>query len=190
MTFSAPFPSYLSLRPAVMNRKGSRVVHSERREFGAKLLQSYDDKRIHADHDKRERSRVELNAKTCLERAARPDVTWVCITAEETRQYRAPTRTRTQDELEPAFGRWYSSRLDRLNAALPRETDSRAPVRTGSTRMCASIAVVEYGPGIHGEQSESAVESRERAVRRALRAARACLKRSGTRDRRTRCRRR
>jgi hypothetical protein len=89
-----------------MNRKGSRVDHSERREFEARLLQSYDDKRMHANHDERERSRVELNAKTRLQRAARVDVTWVCILVEETRQCRAPSRTQTQDVLENAFRRW------------------------------------------------------------------------------------
>jgi hypothetical protein len=44
-----------------------------------KCIQSYYDMRIHADRDKRERSRVELNAKRRLKRAARVDVTWVYI---------------------------------------------------------------------------------------------------------------
>jgi hypothetical protein len=58
------------------------------------------DERIRANHDKRERSRGELNAKVRLGRVAQADVMYVCIVAIETRQHRAPWQTQTEDVLE------------------------------------------------------------------------------------------
>jgi hypothetical protein len=87
-----------------MYRKGSRGNDSD--DSKRKCIHIHEDKRIHANHDKRERSPGEAKAKIHLERSARTDVMYVCTIAKATCQYRASPRTQTEDVLRDTPRGW------------------------------------------------------------------------------------
>jgi hypothetical protein len=64
-----------------MYRKGSRGNDSDDEE--RKCIHIHADKRIHANHEKREPYPEEGNAKICLERAARTDAMCACTFAKD-----------------------------------------------------------------------------------------------------------